>query len=68
VSWFGDKGGITSCHSWQFIPQANGGTQISNVETFSGTTIGLVRPLVANRWNRQFQQAVERLAQAAAGA
>jgi hypothetical protein len=68
VSWSGDKGGLKSCHSWQFTPQANGGTQISNVETFTGTTIGLVRPLVANRWNKQFQQAVERLAQAAAAA
>ncbi|MEV4623810.1 SRPBCC family protein [Asanoa sp. NPDC049573] len=68
VSWSSAAGDLTSCHSWSFTPQADGGTRISNVLALTGRAIGLLRPLVANRWNRQFQRAVERLAQAAAEA
>ncbi|GAB3832067.1 hypothetical protein GCM10027610_023620 [Dactylosporangium cerinum] len=61
ASWSGDKNGVRSCHVWRFEPISGGGTYIHNVEVFAGTTIGLVKPLVAKRWNRLFQQAVDGL-------
>jgi hypothetical protein len=61
AAWAGDNGGIRSCHLWSFTPRPDGGTQVSNVEAFAGLPIALVRPLVARRWNRDFQAAVDGL-------
>ncbi|GHJ49321.1 hypothetical protein Cs7R123_66630 [Catellatospora sp. TT07R-123] len=65
AAWAGDSGGVRSCHSWQFTPTASGGTHISNVEALTGTAVGLVRPLVARRWNSMFQGAVDGLVRTA---
>lgn len=65
ASWSGDKNGIRNCHVWSFTPAEDGGTRISNVEVFTGTTIGLVRPLVGRRWNSLFQRAADGLARMA---
>ncbi|NUT21841.1 MAG: hypothetical protein HOV77_21920 [Hamadaea sp.] len=67
ASWSGDKNGVRSCHVWRFEPTPGGGTHVHNVEIFVGTTIGLVKSLVAKRWNGLFQAAVDGLI-AAAGA
>jgi hypothetical protein len=67
ASWSGDSNGIKSCHLWSFTPAPDGGTHVSNTEVFVGVTVGLLRPLVARRWNRQFQAAVDGLIAVAAG-
>jgi hypothetical protein len=61
AGWAGDSNGIRSCHLWSFTPLPGGGTQVGNVEAFTGLPIALVRPLVARRWNRDFQGAVDGL-------
>jgi hypothetical protein len=66
VSWSGDNNGIKSCHLWSFTPSPDGGTHVSNVEVFAGVAIGMLRPLVARRWNRRFQAAVDGLIRSAA--
>jgi uncharacterized membrane protein len=67
ASWSGDKNGVRSCHVWRFEPTPDGGTRVHNVEIFVGTTIGLVKPFVAKRWNGLFQRAVDGLIAATAG-
>ena len=42
------------------------GTHVSNVEAFVGITVAILRPLVARRWNRLFQAAVDGLVHSAA--
>jgi hypothetical protein len=53
--------GIKSCHMWSFAPLPDGGTHVSNTEVFAGLPVALLRPLVARRWNRLFQGAVDGL-------
>jgi hypothetical protein len=65
ASWSGDESGVRSCHTWSFTLAEEGGTLISDVEVFTGTTIGLVRPLVGRRWNAMFQRAADGLARMA---
>jgi hypothetical protein len=67
ASWSGDGNGIKSCHLWSFTSSPDGGTHVSNVEVFAGVTVAILRPLVARRWNRQFQAAVDGLIRIAAG-
>jgi uncharacterized membrane protein len=61
ASWSGNKNGVRSCHVWRFEPTPDGGTRVHNVEIFVGTTIGLVKPFVAKRWNGLFQRSVDAL-------
>ncbi|WP_331741301.1 SRPBCC family protein [Kitasatospora sp. NBC_00039] len=68
VSWSGDVNGVRSCHLWTFNARVGGGTRIGNTEVFDGTVIGLTKPMIAPRWRRQFQQAVDTLASRAAQA
>jgi hypothetical protein len=69
AAWEGDAGGIRNCHLWTFTPLPNGGTHVDNTEVFAGLPVALLRPLVARRWNRAFQGAVDGLIRAtAAGA
>jgi len=65
VGWVGDKGGVRSCHLWTLLRADNGRTHVCNVEAFAGVPIMLVKPLVASRWRRQFQAAVDGLIAAA---
>jgi hypothetical protein len=67
ASWSGDSNGVRSCHLWSFTPLPGGGTHVSNVEAFAGITVAMLRPLVARRWNRLFQAAVDGLVHSAAG-
>lgn len=67
ASWSGDSNGVRSCHLWSFSPLPDGGTHVSNVEVFAGLTVAMLRPLVARRWNRLFQTAVDGLIHSAAG-
>ncbi|MEV8092708.1 hypothetical protein [Kitasatospora sp. NPDC085879] len=53
---------------WTFTARVGGGTRIGNTEVFDGTVIGLTKPVIASRWRRQFQRAVDTLASRAAQA
>jgi hypothetical protein len=61
VAWAGSGNGVASCHLWSFTPLPRGGTRVSNVEAFAGWPVTVLRPLVARRWNRLFQGAVDGL-------
>lgn len=67
LGWAGSGGGIRSCHVWRLDARVDGTTAVSNVEAFIGLPVALVRPFVAARWRRQFQQAVDGLIAAAEG-
>jgi hypothetical protein len=67
LGWAGSGGGIRSCHVWRLDASVDGMTAISNVEAFIGLPVALVRPFVAARWRRQFQQAVDGLIATAEG-
>jgi hypothetical protein len=66
VAWAGAGNGVRSCHLWSFTPLSGGGTRVSNTEAFAGLPVAMLRPVVARRWNRLFQAAVDGLTQAAA--
>jgi len=61
VMWRKDENGIKSCHIWQFATLSSGCTQITNVEVFHGTAMGLVKPLVANNVQQMFDTSVDGL-------
>jgi Polyketide cyclase / dehydrase and lipid transport len=61
VGWVGHSGGVRSCHLWTLGPSDGGQTRVCNVEAFAGVPIALIKPLVASRWRRQFQIAVDGL-------
>lgn len=48
-------------------PPPEDGTHVINVEMFAGAIVAMLRPLVARRWNRQFQAALDGLIRNAAG-
>ncbi len=50
---------------WSFTLLPGGGTHVSNTEAFAGLPLALLRPLVARRWNRLFQAAVDGLVRTA---
>jgi hypothetical protein len=58
VRWCKMSGGTKACHVWSFTYLPNGKTRITNTEVFHGTTIGLIKPLVARSWERAFHKAV----------
>lgn len=68
AGWVGDANGVKSCHLWSFARAAAAGTEVGNVEVFSGTPVGLIKPLVARRWRHAFQAAVDGLIETAEGA
>ncbi|MCI0712677.1 MAG: SRPBCC family protein [Chloroflexi bacterium] len=59
VGWSKDQKGIKSKHVWLFEELSDGGTRITNLEVFHGTAIGLIKPLVKDRWKRLFKATVE---------
>jgi len=61
VSWWKDEKGVRSNHVWTFETLADGRTRITNLEIFHGASIGLIKPLVARRWQRLFEDSVNRL-------
>jgi hypothetical protein len=65
VMWSKNENGIKSCHIWFFERLPDGRTRVSNTEVFEGTKVGLIRPLVAKRWQRMFQASVEGLVERA---
>jgi hypothetical protein len=67
AAWTGNANGVRSCHQWSFTALPGGGTHVSNTEAFAGLPVAPLRPLVARRWNRVFQDAVDGLIRHASG-
>ena len=65
VLWWKDDKGIQSCHIWSFDTLSDSRTRITNIEVFHGLAMGLVKPLVAARWQHMFEQSVDGLVQRA---
>jgi len=63
IMWWKDEKGVRSCHIWQFERVSDSRTRITNVEVFHGIAMGLVKPLVANQWQKLFEQSVAGLIQ-----
>jgi hypothetical protein len=61
VIWSKEENGIKSCHLWVFDRLMSGQTRIIDVEAFQGVKIGLLRPLLENRWKRMFDAGLEGL-------
>ncbi len=61
VRWCKQSGGIKSCHIWSFTYLPNGQVRVSKTEVFHGTTIGLIKPIVASRWQKMFDASVKNL-------
>lgn len=61
LGWTGTSSGIRSCHVWKLDPTGEDTIRVSNVEAFVGLPVALIKPLAANRWREQFQQAVDGL-------
>jgi hypothetical protein len=66
VMWWKDEKGIRSCHIWEFEALTPDRTRVANLEVFHGTPIGLLKLLVAQNWQRRFEQSVAGLIRAAA--
>lgn len=58
VRWCKTSGGVKSCHVWSFTLLPNRRVRVTNTEVFHGTTVGLVKPIVAGLWQRKFDAAV----------
>lgn len=65
IMWWKEEKGIRSCHIWTFEVLGESRTRITNVEVFHGLAIGLVKPLIAVRWQRMFEASVSGLIQQA---
>jgi len=63
VRWCKTAGGVKSCHVWSFTLLPNRRVRVTNTEVFHGTMIGLLKPIVAWRWQRMFDAAVTGLVQ-----
>ena len=67
VRWCKTSGGVKSCHVWSFTLLPNRRVRVTNTEVFHGTMIGLLKPIVAWRWQRLFDTAVSGLVHQARG-
>ena len=65
VRWCQNGGGMRACHIWSFAMLPNGRVRVTNTEVFHGTFIGLIKPIVASRWEKKFNAAISGLAEAA---
>ena len=65
VRWCQNESGFRACHIWSFNMLPNGRLRITNTEVFHGTFVGLIKPIVASRWEKKFNAAVSGLAAAA---
>ncbi len=61
AEWGGSSGGLRTAHLWRFEPRQSGGVHITSIAVFHGSSIGVLKPFVAMRWQRLFQAQVEGL-------
>lgn len=63
VSWWKDENGVRSHQVWSFEPLPDGGTRLTDFQILHGATVGLLRPVIENRWQGLFDHAVDGLIQ-----
>jgi uncharacterized membrane protein len=63
--WWKSAGGTKACHIWLFESLSGSRTRVTNVAVFHGTMVGLLNPLVGERWQRLFESSVEGLVRSA---
>jgi len=61
AEWGRDSQNLQTVHLWRFDPLGVNGVRITNVEVFHGSFIGVLKPLVARRWQRLLQAQVDGL-------
>lgn len=61
AEWSQSRGGLRTAHLWRFEPRQSGGVHITSVAVFHGSSIGVLKPFVAKRWQRLFQAQIEGL-------
>jgi hypothetical protein len=61
AEWGQSRRGLQTAQLWRFEPRQGGGAHITNVAIFHGSSIGVLKPFVAKRWQRLFQAHIESL-------
>jgi hypothetical protein len=61
AEWVWSGGGLQTAYLWRFEPHESGGVHITSVAVFHGSSIGVLKPFVAKRWQRLFQAQLEGL-------
>ena len=61
AEWGRSRRGLRTAHLVRFEPRQSGGVRITSVAVFHGSSIGVLKPFVAKRWQRLFQSQVEGL-------
>jgi hypothetical protein len=61
AEWGQSRKGLRMANLWRFEPRQSGGVHITSVAVFHGSSIGVLKPFVAKRWQRLFQAQVEGL-------
>lgn len=61
AEWGQTSGGRRTAHLWRFEPRQSGGVHITSIAVFHGSSIGVLKPFVAKRWQRLLQAHVEGL-------
>jgi hypothetical protein len=61
AEWGQSRGGLRTAHLWRFEPLQSGGVHITSVVVLHGSSIGVLKPVLAKRWRRLFQAQVEGL-------
>jgi hypothetical protein len=55
AEWGQSRRGLRMANLWRFEPRQSGGVHITSVAVFHGSSIGILKPFVAKRWQRLFQ-------------
>jgi hypothetical protein len=61
AEWGQSRRGLRMANLWRFEPRQSGGVHITSVAVFHGSSIGVLKPFVAKRWQRLFQAQVDGL-------
>jgi hypothetical protein len=61
VIWAAEDDSLKAFHIWRFLTMEDGTTLVINAEVFHGTSVGLIKPLVARKWRTKFSTVVDDL-------
>ena len=59
VIWAAEDDSLKAFHIWRFLTMEDGTTLVINAEVFHGTSVGLIKPLVARSWRKKFSNVVD---------
>jgi hypothetical protein len=61
IEWGSDSRGLRRVHLWRLENLDGGGCRITSVAVFHGSFIGVVKHIVAKRWQQMFQAQIDGL-------